>query len=232
MSELVFLSHIPLLRIEEETLPFQGGDLWQLPFETYDALSLRAFTDHRKEYEETSPVFYRIEVNLDLPILQEDREGDEGAIEIKIPSDNWALLAQYGLGFVSGFHDGLVDRAWAALLLAAPGAALPSPRLSTTFVVSTGNASFEMAGGVCKKIRVQGDADQEYLFLSEAAGPPLPTATIERASSLLEVVDEVKQHANLTAALSSLLAVTMPSLSPIEQLTLSVVALEAILLPR
>ena len=33
MSQLMFLAHLPLLRMEQEEVPFAGGWLWRVPFE-------------------------------------------------------------------------------------------------------------------------------------------------------------------------------------------------------
>ncbi len=81
-------------------------------------------------------------------------------------------------------------------------------------------------------LHIQGDADQEYLFLPDAAGAPVPAKTIELASSLLSFVRMAMQHPEFSPALSFLTASTAPTLSKFEQLTLSVIALEALLLPE
>src|SRR5438552_6860571 len=137
MSQLVFLTHFPLLRIEAESILFGAGDLWQMPFERFDDLTLGAFTDHRRRFEEAAPVFYRVQRDLPLPILRpqgKDAEPEKRhAIELKMPSNNWEILTQLNLGFILGFHEMIADPAWAALLLAAPAAALPQPRMSVSF---------------------------------------------------------------------------------------------------
>jgi hypothetical protein len=215
---------MPLLRIEAERLPFAGGDLWRLPFDRYLELTGTAFADHRAAYEETAPVFYQVRVDLDLPILRPRREAPRGVIEIKAPSHDWGFLGQFGLGFLGGLHDVLVDRGWAALL--------PQPRLSVTFLISLTDALFEVGDAPSEIIHIQGDIDQEYLFLAEAAGTPLPSEVIERASSLVPRLDEIRGQDPLAAALASLLASTAPTLFPPEQLALAVIALEALLLPE
>jgi hypothetical protein len=231
-SELVFLAHIPLLRLEQESVPFREGDLWRMPFEHYDNITLGAFSDQQASYEETAPVFYRVMGNLDLTMLQPGQVDARGTIELKMPSDDRNFLHRLGLGFLANFHDMIVDRVWAALTLAAPAGTYPNPRLSTSTAISTGDASFVFDKKRSSLIRVQGDADQEYLFFAEAAGPPLKYEVVQQASALLDVVDRASQISELDAALLSLFTITSPSLSAFEQHTLSVIALEALLLPE
>ena len=83
-----------------------------------------------------------------------------------------------------------------------------------------------------RTIRIQGDADHEYLFIPETAGPPLPDEIIERAASLLPVADSLQENRELSGALATLLAANAPSLTRTEQMVLSVSALEALLLPE
>jgi hypothetical protein len=231
MSELVFLAHLPLLRIDSESIPFAGGDLWRMPFEHFRGLTGSAFESHQSEYEETAPVFYRVVLNLELPGLTPGRGDGTTAIQIKAPSDNWALFEQSGMGFLERFQQAVVDRAWAGLLLASPASALPAPRLSVMFVVSD-DAGFELSENKASVVHIQGDADQEYLFFSKAAGNTLSEESISQAAALTEIVDEAKQIPGLACALDTLLASTNPALTPIEQLIVSVIALEALLLPE
>src|ERR1041384_1292862 len=95
MSELVFLAHLPLLRIDSESLHFASGDLWRMPFANFLGLTGGAFENHQTEYEETAPVFYRVLLDLELPSLTPGRADGTTAIEIKAPSDNWGLFAQF-----------------------------------------------------------------------------------------------------------------------------------------
>ena len=52
------LSHLPLIQIGMERFELGGGALVALPFERYDELLLGSFTDARREYEATAPVFF------------------------------------------------------------------------------------------------------------------------------------------------------------------------------
>lgn len=231
MSGVVFLAHLPMLRIAEEAIAFAGGTLWCLPFETYNALSLGAFEDHQKAYEATAPVFYRFEADLDVALGTLPDDGKAHAIELKIPTNNQAMAAELGLEFVLRFRQNLAERARAALLLAAPACGIPDTGLSATFVRLTDPGGFQVGNMVAATIRVQGDADQEYLFLPEAAGSPLSVEAIGDADRCLAIVDGLGQQPDLLAATRALMGATAPMLSAMDQLVLSVRAIEALLLP-
>jgi hypothetical protein len=232
MSKLVFLAHLPLLRMEEEEAAFGEGSLWRLPFDIYDELSAGAFSDHRKDYEATAPVFYRVDMDLDLPMCQPMDPKPTNVAELKIPSNNYEFLCQLGLEFIYYFHEHRAERARSALLLAAPAAGLPMARLSATFVEPADLVGFKLGNQSAGRIRVQGDADQEYLFLPELSGSPISPSTIKEAAGLLPLVDSLKDQPELLAALTVLLDSNAPVLSSAEQLTLNVMALEALLLPE
>lgn len=233
MGEIIIMTHIPQLRIEADQIPFAGGQLWCMPFDVYNELSLGAFSDHKRAYELTAPVFFRVDVDWDLPILQPGPPPQKpGAFELKARTDDWSFLASLGLKFLIYFQEVVRDLVWAPLNLAAPGSNLPSPKLSVTFACTVREENFKIGREVRPIIHVQGDADQEYLFLPESAGPALSTAIIESAEALGDVVKKALQDPELAAAVSSLLATTAPTLSSAEQLTLSAITLEALLLPE
>lgn len=232
MSKITFLAHLPLLRIAEEDISFNGGSLWRLPFEIYNRLSLGAFQDHEKAYTETAPVFYRVDVDLDISLVKSAEEVPAGVYELKMPSNNWNLLSQLGLDFVLNFQRDQIERLRAALLLAAPACGIPSSFLSVTFVRLAEVGGFQLDDQFVNTIRVQGDADQEYLFLKEAAGLPLSVEVIQDAENCcLEIVDGLGRQPDLLAATRALLGATAPMLSPMDQLVLTVRAIEALLLP-
>jgi hypothetical protein len=232
MSKMIFLAHLPLLRIAEEEVSFAGGRLWRLPFEVYNELSLGAFQDHEKAYTETAPVFYRVNADLDVPLVRLAEKVPEGAVELKMPSHNWEFISQLGLDFVLRFQRNLVERVRAALLLAAPACSIPESLLSVTFVRLAEASGFQIGDQFAGTIRVQGDADQEYLFLKETAGPPLAAKVIQDAESCLGIVDGLEKQPELLAATRALLGTTAPMLSPMDQLVLTVRAIEALLLPE
>jgi hypothetical protein len=53
MPGLDFMIHLPLLRIEEERLPFGPGILYRMPFEKYNEISLGAFSEQERQYTAT-----------------------------------------------------------------------------------------------------------------------------------------------------------------------------------
>src|SRR4051794_18802905 len=57
-SQARVLTHLPLLRLSEPSAPFASGVLRRVPFEEFDDHTLGAFTDERRAYESTAPVFY------------------------------------------------------------------------------------------------------------------------------------------------------------------------------
>jgi hypothetical protein len=231
MSKITFLAHLPLIRIAEEEIEFNGGSLWRLPFEIYNRLSLKAFEDHEKAYTDTAPVFYRVNADLDISLVKSAEEVPAGVYELKMPSNNWDRLSQLGLDFVLNFQRDQVERLRAALLLAAPACGIPSSFLSVTFVRLAEPGGFQLGDQFVNEIRVQGDADQEYLFLKEAAGLTLSPEVIQDAESCLKIVDGLGGQPDLLAAMRALQGATAPILSPMDQLVLTVRAIEALLLP-
>ena len=64
MVTLTFNVHLPLLRTSETSIPFLGGTLWQMPFETFNGLTSGAFESHQPAYEQTRPVFFNFEMEV------------------------------------------------------------------------------------------------------------------------------------------------------------------------
>jgi hypothetical protein len=234
MPAVVFLTHIPLLRLAEDELPFAGGELTRLPWELYDSVSLGAFEDFRALYEQTAPVFFRTD-HPDLtaaPVRSAPAEG--GMVEVTAPSPTWDwLLPNADLALLLNYANAVVEPAWTALLLAAPAAAPAWPRMSVTFAVRGDDAtSFDVEGHRYDGVRVHGEAGQEMLFSPRAAGAEVTAATVARADDLVELVTSAARHPELRAALGALQASAHPSLSADERTTLAVTALESLLLPE
>src|SRR3954468_13760725 len=61
------LTHLLLVRIEGPRAELGGGALFALPFAEYDELLDGSFTDARREYESTAPVFFLTEHAADAP---------------------------------------------------------------------------------------------------------------------------------------------------------------------
>lgn len=229
---MILLAHLPLLRIADESVAFAGGDLWRMPFDVFNRLSQGAFEDHRKDYDATAPVFYRLDADLDLPVIQPATEIPAATLEMKFPSHNWGFMGRMGLEFILKFHGSWVERARAALLLAAPACGVPESALSATFVRLAEPAAFRISEQEAGTIRVQGDADQEYLFLPHTASAPLSADIISDAEKCLPLLEVIAAQPDLLAAIKALLGATAPSLSSRDQLILGVRAIEALLLPE
>jgi tetratricopeptide (TPR) repeat protein len=177
------LSHLPLIQIGTERFELGGGALVALPFERYDELLLGSFTDARREYVATAPVFF-----------ESEKDG----------------------------HLAACERVRDALALAAPASAIPDPELSLRLM--------DIPGDPPKTRTLQGDADQELLFLGLQACYLLSAEELERAAEMLDVVDRC--DGELRQALDVLHDVADLSLTVTEQLTLCTIELEALLLPE
>jgi hypothetical protein len=234
MPAVVFFTHIPLLRLAGDEVPFAHGELTHLAWDDYNSLSQGAFEDFRSLYEATAPVFYRVDVHdLEAPLIS-DAPSTGGMIELSAPTQAWdALLPNVGLGFMSAYANNVADPAWIALLLAAPAAAPAWPRLSVTFAVSGDDTtSFAFHDRNVDGVRVDGDASHQLLFSPRATGSEITREAVEHADRLLAMLAEKPLKRDVAAALGALCGLTHPALSPDQQTTLAVVTLEALLLPE
>jgi hypothetical protein len=232
MPNLDFLVHLPLLRIEEEVLPFGPCQFYRMPFKQYDEISLGAFSEQKRFYEATEPVFLSLSVPVSEDNLSPAQAKDTGIVEVKIPTEKWSILDELGLGAVNWMHAEFARPAWTALLLAAPASALAPPSWSQTFVAADQGFALRLAAGVRKAARVQGEADHEYLFLPEAASERIPTVDISRAALIFKQLHEWEAVPELRAGLQTLRATGSPLLSSQHRATLAVRGLESLLLPE
>ncbi|HMI51830.1 MAG TPA: hypothetical protein VK525_09975 [Candidatus Saccharimonadales bacterium] len=232
MPNLDFLVHLPLLRIEEELLPFGPCQLYRMPFKQYDEISLGAFSEQKSLYEATEPVFLSLSVAVPEGNLSPAEEQGRGIVELKLPTNRWSMLDELGLGPVNWMHAEFARPAWTALLLAAPASALVPPSWSQTFVAADQGFALRLAAGVRRAARVQGEADHEYLFLPEAAGERIPAADISRAALIFKQLHEWESVPELRAGLQTLRATGSPLLSSPHRATLAVRGLESLLLPE
>ena len=232
MPDLDYLIHFPMLRIEEEFLPFAGAQLWRAPFEKYDHFSLGAFSEQRARYDETAPVFLSFSITHPEDGLERRSEEVNGMIEVKMPSARTDMLDQLGLYPINYAHREIATAARTALLLAAPASALAPPRWSQTFMSIDGGFTLNIGGKPAVAVRVQGEADHEYLFMPDAPSAPLPSETVARAAALVRQVGAWEKIPDLHAALTALRATGLPMLSRQVRLTIAVQALEALLLPE
>lgn len=239
MPSLSIAAHLPLLRVAEpgERMDFeaQGFALWRMPFEVFDQLSLGAFSDHRAAYEATDPLFIR----LDLPLPEDQgllRRAEAGrqTPELKLSVAHWdSGLHELGLGLLALVHTRLLDRFCDALALVAP-CSLPVPaRWSCSFMQAEEQHALSLAGmEAAAQLRVQGDADLEYLFRPEAANAPLPAECFAQAAALMPALQELDAQPALRAGLQALRAAATPTLRADDAELICATALEALLLPE
>jgi hypothetical protein len=232
MTDLDFLVHIPFLRIEEPTLSFGRGRLYRMPFERYNNMTLGAFEEQRAQYDATAPVFFSFTVSIPEEGLERRADEAKGIKEIKLPTAQTAMLDELGLNVVNWAHATLVAPAWSALLLTAPAAAFAPPRWSQTFIGLTDGFTFSIGGDPTVAVRIQGEADHEYLFMADAVSKALSSDVIASAAALIDPLQEWERVPELHAALTSLRATGLPMLSRQDRLTIAVQALESLLLPE
>src|SRR6185503_9926473 len=101
MADLDFLVHLPLLRIEQERLPFGPGQLYRMPFAHYDSLTLGAFSEQQRQFEATAPVFLGFTVPIPDDGLEPRTDDVNGLTEVKMPSARAPMLNDLGLGVVN-----------------------------------------------------------------------------------------------------------------------------------
>lgn len=233
--EITLVAHLPLVRIDVESLPFAGGDLWRMPFDTFDRLTVGAFADHRAAYEAQSPVFYRLVVRPVLPnvVPVPDGQASGDRLQLKIASGDASVLTLAGLGLVDVFHRQAVTPAWRALLLGHPDAALPRPDWSITFAIADEGWGFVHGEKVLRIAAVQGDADLDYLITEGFETTPIDAAAAAAASTWAERLSErTTIDPALWPALEALCACTSPLLGAGDRSALATAALEALLLPE
>lgn len=232
--EIVLAAHLPLLRVDAESLPFAGGDLWRMPFEAFDQLTVGAFADHRAAYEAVAPVFYRLVVSPARSPLQPVPPGQPPGrrLQLKVASGDTSVPALAGLELLNVFHREAVTPAWLALLLHHPDAALPRPDWSVTFAVADEGFGFVHQGEVIRIAQLQGDADLDYLLTEGFATTTLDAADAPGVSAWTERLSAgTTLDADLWPALDALAACSSPLLSADDRGALATAALESLLLP-
>lgn len=234
-DEIVLVAHLPMVRIAEDSLPFAGGDLWRMPFETFDQLTAHAFSDHRPAYETMAPVFLRLVVSARLAqvVPMPPAQTRQTRLQLKLPEHAWPLLAKSGLDILNHFHALAVQPAWQALLLQAPDAVLPPPRWSLTLAIADEGFGFTTGEQPARVASVQGDADLEYLINDGFPTRLFGAAELQAAAAWTErLSDGTAVDARLGAALDALAECASPLLGAAERTALATMALETLLLPE
>jgi hypothetical protein len=220
MTPVRMMTHVPLVRIDAPRVEIGGGALVALPFADYDDMVLGSFTDGRRDYESTAPVFFASEYEVEVP---------DGALEGMTDGPQLVSTEHDGFNMKLSFlferweaHHADCDRVRDALALAAPGSSIPDPRLSLGILdIASSNRHTQTR---------QGQADQELLFLGAQETFLLSDDALAQASVLLDVVDRC--GGELRQAIDVLHDAADLSLTANEQLTLCAIELEALLLPE
>lgn len=231
MADIVFIAHMPLLRmVGGEDFPIGGGVLTRVPWDQFDSLSQGAFSEWRHKYEAADPVFYWFQEAGDFAFVSDGEA--QGLEELKLPTASWnSMLPPLGHELIERLHEHLVDPVWAAIALAAPAGVPAPPRDSLTFFMPAGEQIFTIAGRQMKGVRVQGDADHELAYLPDATGQPLGHDDLQRAASLVGLTRWSLSHKTLGPVLRQLMMCGDITLRPAERMLLAVTAAEDLLLP-
>ncbi|KQW42322.1 MULTISPECIES: hypothetical protein [unclassified Roseateles] len=234
-DEIVLVSHLPLVCIAADSVPFAGGDLWRMPFEVFDALTVGAFSDHQKAYAAMAPVFLRVVLRARLPnvVALHEPQARSSSLQLKLPERSWPLLTEFGLDILVRFHDLAVQPAWQALLLQAPDAVLPPPRWSLTLAIADEGFGFSGGEQPSRVASVHGDADIEYLISDGFPTRHFDSAELEAAAVWTERLSAATSvDARLGPALDALAECASPLLGAAERTVLATMALETLLLPE
>ncbi|HEY5783879.1 MAG TPA: tetratricopeptide repeat protein [Microlunatus sp.] len=226
MADVRLMTHLPLLRIEtDDRTAFGDHLLWAVPFEEYDDLLLGSFSDSARAYRATRPVFLLTEVDdVELPDGFREFSAARAAGEqplISIDSETWLPTVMSFLTEAYIGHRVGAWMAWRALSVALPHVVIPDPLLSLRLI--------DIEDSTPMGWTVQGDADQELLFLSYAASAPVSRDALARAAALLPAVK--RNDGDVGAAIETLCSSGAPSLDDDSQLVLCTTALESLLLP-
>ena len=239
MVTLTFNVHLPLLRTSETSIPFLGGTLWQMPFETFNGLTSGAFESHQPAYEQTRPVFFNFEMEVpETEWINEPGEHSKSVMELKLPTNELhyknETSAWYPFNIFHFIHDEVVDRIWEALILAIPTGQFVQPRHSITFINADNNLPyFKITGdNLTSMANFRGDADVEYLFMPEAYGGHASVDLLITASDCYTQLKQVHIDADLEEALRSLKTATLPYITAAEQFTICMAALENLMIPE
>ena len=151
--------------------------------------------------------------------------------ELKVPTASWDTMTSTGHGLIAGVHSALVDPVWAAIALAVPAGIPVAPRASVSFLLPAGEHYFDINGRTMNGARAQGDADQELVYLPDAAAAPLDDEALQRAAERVGLARFALAHPVIGAALRQFLSCGDVTLAAVERMLLAVTAAEQLLLP-
>jgi hypothetical protein len=234
------IAHLPLLRIAPERISFREFDLWQMPFESYSSLAGENLASLEADYRATAPVFLHFSSEMDprdeheadpeLDAQEEPSpEGDDGQnriVEMRSQESAYHNLAWMGL--ISAANQ--VRSIWSLLSLAFPDLLLPDPGFSQIFVLAD-EGTIGVSNVRASRVSVQGPADYEYLFLDGSNQPVLTAEDFSPFRKVFSLARKLYAQAFPDAVLAAFLEAHSPALGSAERTTMSVVALEALVMP-
>lgn len=228
-AQAILIAHLPLLRLERnEDLRFGDGLLTKLPWDQFDDLTQRAFSDWKRKYLGTDPCLLLARVGGRAALRQAGRcpghAGDEAAARIVADP-----AAGPGAGAVVDFpHAPGRSRVGRARARGSGRCLCRPPRNSMTFLLPVGDSHFEIGGQAISGVRLQGDADMELAYLPDAAHEPLNDAALERARPLVPLARFAFDYPVAGPALRQFLTCGDLTLADPEVLLLAVAALESL----
>lgn len=228
-GQIVLVSHLPCVRMEDEAVSFLGGrtELQRLPWDQYEVLTAGAF-DREKEYVTGDPVVFVAQSSTSL--LDPVDGAKSGSFDAKAPSDDVSILQYLPCPMCVAWGLDTTFVAWATLSLAKPLSGFIKPRHSTMFLVAQGDKVFANKDGNVDGIQLQGDADHEFFYAEKFGARLLTREDITYADELLSLMGPIDRTPVLAGALQSLLASQDAALGRMEHALLCIISLEELLL--
>jgi hypothetical protein len=228
---ITLAAHLPGVRIGQEIVPLGTGHLWRMPFDLYEALRLGSFLPARDDYERTMPVVLCLPVSTRDATTSWEGVSTAGTIEVKAAMDDWdRIVRDLRFGLLADFVRDTVEPFWQALLVAAPGSGVASPRSSLCLLYPE-DGPLLLGRDAIRAFAVRGDTDAEYFFSPEFTTAELGLDVIKTADRVRRDLAEVND-ADLDSAVGALSRLSAPELSPSDVVSLAGMTLEALLLPE
>lgn len=239
MTTLTLNVHLPFLRSKEPNIPFLGGTLWTMPFETFNGLTSGAFEDHQASYEQTKPVFFNYELNADdVPSANQSDEPSSSVMELKVPTNeqnyNDEIINTYPFNIFKYIQDKIMDSVWETLILGIPTGQFVQPRHSISFINSDNDVKYFNINDtyLTSKVNFRGDADLEYILMPEASGREIDVSSLKEAEKFYRTLPVIHNNDDLSMALTSMKTSNLPYITEDEKLTICSSALENLVIPN
>ena len=230
MATLTVLSHIPGIKTESEHYAFGEGNLVRLPHAQWNALTGGAYEKSKEAYSKTAPVFYCQNVECEADWIIRNSSNNTGFFEVKLTGNNVENtnihpIVHFALSIIENISSLVVN----CLNLASPASPIIPPHWSQIFIFSDEHC-FVINDKLMKVIRLQGDADHEALLIPGDNCSTITDIEVANAQKLWKITQTSKQNDALANAIDQLFECGRPSLQDIDQLLLSTVAIEVLIL--